>query len=197
MNILVDNGEYFETTLNITANTLSTYELLFEKTGTYFLELQIPDLGHSYTTNLIIEKYTGELPVIDTDNDALELYLNPRGKTNDSIDKNIWVSHNKNYTAKLEDFYFESVNGWMTDEEGVPYLKISQGAKLTLNDYRPFRNDAMNNSNYGIMVELDFKVSGILDFSQELIKCVSRSATSGFTNCGFSVTGNSFFNGRS
>jgi hypothetical protein len=51
-------------------------------------------------------------------------------------------------------------------------LRLSSGASLKVANFRPFDNDAMET---GQTIELDFKFSGVTDFSSPLIKCLSYS----------------------
>lgn len=175
-------------TLKIVAHTPLNYNLMFEKKGNYSLTLTVIELNLKYSTILNITEYTGKLPVIDTNRDDLDLYLNPRGKSNDSIDKNIWTNYDGTFSAQLKDFYYEDINGWSVDELGCPYLKLSQGAKLDLPNYRPFATNAMDASKYGITIELDFKLSSVLDYDKDLISCVSTDKD-GIIYAGFKVTG--------
>ena len=177
-----------ETTLNITAHTPLNYNLMFEKKGTYSVTYTVVELNMTYSTLLSITEYTGKLPVIDTNRDDLELYLNPRGKSNSSVDKNVWNNFNGKFSASLQDFYYGGINGWFTDDAGAPYLKFSQGAKLVLPDYKPFAVNAMDASKYGITIELDFKLSSVLDYDKDLISCVSTDKD-GIIYAGFKVTG--------
>lgn len=177
-----------ETTLKITAHTPLNYNLMFEKKGTYSVTYTVVELNMTYSALLSITEYTGKLPVIDTNRDDLELYLNPRGKSNDSVDRNVWNNFNGKFAANLRDFYYGGINGWFTDEVGAPYLKFSQGAKLDLLDYRPFATNAMDASKYGITIELDFKLSSVLDYDKDLISCVSTDKD-GIIYAGFKVTG--------
>ena len=184
-----------QTSLNISPNVLSSYNLSFDKQGVYNLKLQIPTLGIVETTTLTITEYTGSLPVINNTREDLELYLNPKGYTNNTVDKEKWVSQNFGTVkpvALLKDFYFKTINGWMTDEEGISYLKINQGAQLTIPNYYPFANNAMAADANGLTIELDFKMSGILDYDAELMKCVSTNKE-GVIQCGFSLTGNKIY----
>ena len=172
----------------IKAKVLDSYPLLFEEQGSYVLSLEIPELGIVYTKTLNITKYTGQLPVINTNRDDLEVYLNPRGKTNNSLDKSTWTSYVGNEQAVLNNFYYDTINGWFMDDEGAPYLKVSQGATVSMPNYRPFKSDAMSNR-MGATIEVDFKVSGVTDYDAQLIRCISRNANK-VIQCGFAITGN-------
>lgn len=187
-NVEVKIDNKVETTLNLTAHTPLDYNLMFENKGTYTVSLTVVELNMTYSTLLTITEYTGKLPVIDTNRDDLDLYLNPRGKSNSSTDRDTWTNFNGNFSASLKDFYYGSINGWFTDETGTPYLKFSQGAKLELPDYKPFATNAMDSSKYGITIELDFKLSSVLDYDQDLISCISTDKD-GIIYAGFKITG--------
>lgn len=189
--IFIDDKE--DNILNINSNILQEYSLLFEKTGTYKLTFIIESLGIEYSTNLVVQRYTGVLPVINTNREDLDLYLNPRGKRNDALDKNEWkfiAANGEERKAILENFYYGNINGWQIDEEeGIPCLKLSQGAKLTIPGYYPLRNKNTTN-NRGITIELDFKLSGIIDYSKKFIQCLTTDKND-IIRGGFSVTGDS------
>lgn len=179
----------------ITSNVANSYNLYFEESGTYTLVCSIPELGLTYQKYLNIVKYTGELPIIDPVKEELMLYLNPRGKSNNAVDKNIWKDTKGNYTAQLNNFHFGSANGWMADETGTNYLYLSSGASLNTPDFYPFGTDP--STNLGMTIELDFEISGVLDYDVEIIKCISLNR-SNLINVGFSITGDKirFYNSR-
>lgn len=177
-----------ETTQLIANNQLTTYDLTFDKQGTYTLEFEMKDLGISHTEIITVTKYTGSLPVIDTERDDLKVYLTAKGRTNNATDKEVWTNSRPiGGEGRLEDFYFRSVNGWMKDADNVDYLKISQGAKFIFDAYTPFSNPATT----GYTIELDFTLKGILDYNENLIECVSRY-NDGSIKTGFTVSGDKF-----
>jgi hypothetical protein len=115
-----------ETTQVLTANKVDTYNLTFDKQGTYTLILAIDDLGVSYQTSIVVSKYTGTLPIINMDRDDLKVYLTAKGRTNNAADKELWPDHkNNNMKGSLENFYYRTVNGWLKDAQGTDYLKVS------------------------------------------------------------------------
>lgn len=183
--------------ITITSNSdIGSYNLYFEQAGNYTLDVEVVEIGYTYSTILSIVGYSGDLPVIDPTNESLMLYLTPRGRSNDSQNKNTWVDYNEKYTAKLSDFYYGSVNGWMTDEDQTPYLLLSSGAKLTLDEFKPFQYDptktASGNSKmgYGMTIEIDFSVSGVTDYDEPIISCLSTNEA-GAIAVGFQITGDS------
>ncbi len=180
-----------EAPLSITANTLLTYNLLFENQGNYKFRVQIPDLGIEYSQVISVTKYSGELPVIKTDDDSLILYLTPQKKTNDALDRDTWNNYSdkySDYTGTLSDFYYGNINGWTTDKDGVRCLKLTQGAKLTT-DYSPLSKDPMNSTDIsGLTIELDFMISGVLNYESHLMECVTRNRDGEIVG-GFVITG--------
>jgi hypothetical protein len=130
-----------KTQLSIVTNQSGTYNLYFEDRNTYTLSCSILELAITYTTLITIVPYTGNLPVINPNRDDLILYLNPRGKSNDSTDRDRWVEYNNRYTAQLSNFHYGTANGWLMDQNGVSYLKLSSGASLAMPEFKPFATD--------------------------------------------------------
>lgn len=172
--------------LNINSNAVDTYDFYFEKIGNYPIRFYIPELGNEIITNIKINKYTGSIPVIKTDEPELELYLNPKGKSNNAVDKDVWKEYNGKYTAKIFNGSYTSYSGWLKDKQGTNYLQLNSGASLELNDFYPFEID--HTFNDGFSIELDFELSGVLDYSANIIQCISTQQD-GAIQCGFSVTG--------
>lgn len=164
-----------------------------EQIGTYTLNANINELNIQKSQEFNIVEYTQDLPIIDGTQSDLILYLHPKGKSNDLVDKDTWVSENSNYyrkpQAKLINFFYGNVNGWMTDKDGTKYLKLNQGAKLeTDKDFRPFGSNILA-ENKGMTIELDFKIQAVLDYEQELISCYSKDS-SGNIFGGFAIYAN-------
>ena len=165
----------FHKSLTITSNTADYYTFYFEDTGTKRVQFTILETGVSTVVELEVSKYSGQLPVIDLNRGDLQLYLNPKGKTNSDTDRDIWVdSKNGVITAELSGFGYSQLDGWMTDASGESYLKLISGAKLEVPNYYPFNTDPVKGSRAnGITIELDFEVNGILDFTKTIFSCVS------------------------
>lgn len=202
LSISLDGVE--KTELAIASNNASSYPLYFEEKGTYTLLCSVTELALSYSQYLNIVAYTGNLPVIDPTRGDLLLYLNPRGKSNDATDRDEWQDYNGLYTANLRNLHYGEVNGWMMDSEGTSYLKLSSGASLQLPDFKPFVYDPTKVSNadsrmgYGMTIEIDFEISGVLDFDEDIIKCYSTDLAGTTIPVGFRVLGDKvqFFNSR-
>lgn len=190
------NGEV-KTELKITSNVLDTYNLYFEEKGTYKLECYITELGISYTTYLEISGYTGELPIIDPTMPELMLYLNPKGKSNNATDKDIWKDYNGKYTANVTGLHYGNADGWLMDAAGTSFLKLTSGAKVSLPAFKPFAVDPTATGKTGMTIELDFEVNGVLDYDTEIIKCISTNEQ-GTIQVGFVITGDKvkFYNSR-
>lgn len=161
--------------IEITTNKVQSITLpQFYQTGYYALTFVIKSLGISQEYELNVVKYEGTLPVISLERTDLQVYLNPVGKDNTSTDKNKWTSMVNNYSATLSNFFYGNVNGWLTeDKTGIKYLKVNQGAKMVLDNYEPFAKNALES---GMTIELDFKLSGVTDYTKPLISCISRDA---------------------
>lgn len=180
--------------IEFTSNQMASYDLYFETLGSYNIEISITELGLSYSQVISITSYTGNLPVIDPSKDSLMLYLTPRGKTNSSLNKDVWDDYNGRYQARLSNFYYGKVNGWLSDSDGTPYLGLSSGAKMNIPSFYPFQVDptrpsaANQNNPQGLTIEIDFEVDGVTDFSKNLIYYLSRN-NKGTIQVGFAITG--------
>jgi hypothetical protein len=190
-------------TLNITSNILDTYTLYFEETGTPRLRCSIPELNVAFETVLDIIEYTGNLPIIDPTLDELMLYLNPKSKSNNAIDRDVWADYNGKYTAQLTGLHYGAHDGWHTDTDGASYLQLMSGATLTLPTFKPFaydptiKNAAAPHTGSGMTIELDFELNGVLDYNDEIIKCLSLDKNQ-IIQTGFVITGDKvkFYNSR-
>jgi hypothetical protein len=187
VDILIDGDPV--TSQSILAKTVYNYALSFDNQGSYLLKMVINELGVTVETVLEVTKYSGSLPVIETNHPSLRVYLTAKGRTNNAVDKDKWPdTKNVGQQALLNDFYFRSVNGWMTDEDGTDYLKVSQGASVTLPGYTPFDG---NPKNKGLTIELDFMIDGVVDYDANFIECLSHY-NNGKIQTGFVVKGDAF-----
>lgn len=195
------NGE-LKTDLTVTSNEFNSYNLYFEEKGTYNLVCKVKELGIEATAQLNIVEYTGELPVIDPTLDELMLYLNPKGKSNDATDRDTWTDYNGKYTANVSGLHYGASDGWLMDENGVSYLKMISGASFSMPSFKPFAYDptVKTSASYtgnGMTIELDFEISGVLDYGSQIIKCLSYDQD-GVIQVGFAITGETikFYNSR-
>ena len=187
VDILVNNE--LITSQSIYAKTINSYSLNFDIQGNYLLKLVINELGVVFETALEVHKYSGKLPVINVDRDDLKVYLTAKGRTNNTVDKNIWPdTKNSSIKATLNNFYYRTVNGWMVDNDGVDYLKVTQGANVQLLDFTPFEE---NPKTKGLTIELDFMIDGIFDYDCNFIECLSLYADKTIKT-GFVVKGDTF-----
>lgn len=69
-------------------------------------------------------------------------------------------------------------------------LHMTSGANFQINNLYPFEKDAKTT---GLTIEMDFKVSGVLDFNKPLIQCLSYDADETVEDrkiiAGFQITG--------
>ena len=194
--ISIDDEEHDK--LTVVANQLGTCKFYFEDIGRYNITFTVLEIAQSYSTTFNIVKYTGEIPTINVDRADLMLYLNPRGNSNDSVDRNKWWDHKKKYVAQLNNLYYGTTNGWLTDKNQAPFLRMSSGATLSLPDFFPFARDLTQydingaTPGYGFTIELDIAMSGILNYEADIIKCVSTNKDDEI-RCGFTITGNKIY----
>ena len=191
------NGAVYQT-LTITTNTLISYPLYFETQGIHNLEVVVVELSNlKYIVPIEVVEYTDNLPIIDPSDPTLMLYLNPKGQSNDAQDPYAWKDETGQYTARLsESTHFSANSGWLYDDQDVPYLHLTSGAQLEVEEFVPFENDPTvlkegnSKMGHGMTIELDFAIDNVTDYNAELIKCLSMNIND--TNqVGFRITGKS------
>lgn len=181
------------TNVSSTLGQMSTWKKAFLKEGSFELKIAY-GAATKEIGRITVLKYSGDIPVIDTNptDVTLEMYLTSQGRSNAEADKASWdwtTNRGVTYNTKFENFLWGETNGWLEDEDGATALKLTNGAKIEIEGYRPFAEDA---TTYGLTVELDFTVSGVLDYSKPLIHCLSQWETSEGKReiaTGFQITG--------
>lgn len=194
LEIRVDN--IFYKNLIVEANKSGSCPFYFEDAGQKRIAFTVMQTGASSTEILNLAPYSGELPIIDRERLDLMLYLNPKGKTNNDADKNVWADSKVGSTLKgqLANVNYSQMDGWLVDETtGESYLKLISGATFKIPDFRPFNSDLVYGDDIqtrvkGITIELDFEIDGVVDASKPIISCISRTA-SGLPSAGFEITG--------
>ena len=179
-----------ETELTASLNANNTWEKLFVNEGTYEIKLEYSNRIYPIDT-VVVNKYSGNIPTIDTEASSLFLYLTSQGRSNNEANKESWVWESNNDSlgtieGKFEDFLWGSTNGWIPDKTGAVALKLTSGAKFSLPSYEIFANDATAT---GLTIELDFSVSGVLDYRKPLIHCLSMLTDGSNIQTGFHITG--------
>ena len=176
-------------------NKINSWMVDFDTVGTYNLSIEDTYGNKVSFLNVQVYKYEGEVPTIDSSKTLL--YLSATGRSNDEIlSSNPLISQRDkwtfgNYTCDFKNFSWGNVNGWLRDEDNISMLRLNSGAELTVN-FEPFANNviALNDVNGGLTIELDFKMSGVTDFQQPLISCISRDGTEeNKIQVGFQITG--------
>lgn len=198
------NGQE-EAQLQIGTNVLGIYNFYFEeKIDTkYTLLFVVTELNLEYQEILNVSTYTGNIPIIDPTRDDLMLYLNARKHSNDALDKELWKDYSgrigtdgNTISGKLSNFGFNKVSGWAQEEDGSDYLLFASGASMVIDNFNPFSEDYSNKN--GLTIELDFSLSDIIDYEDDLISCLSIDDQSDKKFMGFRITGDRiyFYNHR-
>jgi hypothetical protein len=158
---LIKNKE--EKIQEIDYNILNDWSIYFDSVGTYDLSISALNVTEVLPTITVIP-YSGKIPVVNKT--GLTLNYSAVNRSNTEVNKDEWVSlnplNNTEYGFKFENFAWGNINGWQKDEDNVDMLHLSSGAKITLENYSPYANNAMRT---GQTIELDFMISGVTDFS--------------------------------
>lgn len=171
----------------ISYNNLEKWSIYFEEEGQYDLTIEAINRTKNLPTIRVVP-YSGDIPEIYPS--GLTLNYSAINRSNSEANKDTWICSNplesgREYGFNFENFAWGNINGWQKDTDNVDMLHLSAGAKITLEDYSPYRQDAMEN---GQTIELDFMISGVTDFSKPLIKCLSYDNNNEI-QVGFNITG--------
>lgn len=175
-----------------TLNAINTWDYTFINTGVFEIAIQYDASRQPLGTMSVIE-YEGDIPTINTTTDnTLELYLTALGKSNSQAAKAEWTWTNPRtkevYETTFDKFLWGDENGWKKEGDEA-FLRLTNGANIELTNYHPFANDATAN---GMTIEIDFRMSGVLDYSKPLISCLSATTDADgkpLIYSGFQVTG--------
>ena len=185
--------------LEVTTNTLTDYSLYFEEKGTYTITISVVEKSElSKSFQIQVKEYTGSLPYINPSDPNLILYMTPKGRTNDALDRNQWNEYNNRHIGQLTNMYYSKNSGWLEEPDGTSYLQLTSGGKLTIPTFFPFAEDPTRPSTTnsaignGITIELDFMVNGVTDYDAPLIQCLSHNQGDSI-QVGFTITGNKIY----
>lgn len=95
------------------------------------------------------------------------LDLSALGRSNSESDPAKWESNG--YTTTFENFNWKS-NGWITDENGDTCLRLSGGAKATIN-MEPLSKTNFDINNSGLTIELEFAVRDVNNRDTVVMSC--------------------------
>ena len=158
-------------------NKTQTWNISFDKAGYYFLTVKIQESEYVQVSPMItVQEFKGgDVPEIDEEQSALQLYLSAQGRSNDESDRDSWTYSYGNETIEcdFEGFNWQS-NGWQTDANGITSLHLDNGAKLTI-PFSPFPSNG-DTTTFGKTIEIDFKISNVRGTDSELITCYSTNA---------------------
>lgn len=98
--------------------------------------------------------------------DQLKLFLSSAGRSNNEANPGTWTY--EDIAATFTGFNYTS-DGWQTDEDDIPVLRIKGDARLTI-PYKIFAEDFRST---GKTIELEFATRDILDYDATIISCLS------------------------
>ena len=173
-------------------NAINTWEYTFITPGIFEISIRY-DSGKQQLGSMSVLEYDGDVPNIDTSTDnTLELYLTALGKSNSQASKEEWTWVNprnkEKYVTKFDKFLWGDENGWLKDGDEA-FLRLTNGANIELTNYHPFASDATTD---GLTIEIDFRLSGVLDYTKPLISCLSSTKDADgepLIYTGFQITG--------
>lgn len=103
---------------------------------------------------------------VEAETEALALYLNTYGRSNNEEHPETWNSGT--IAATLSGFNFVS-DGWQLDEDGATVLRVGGNARVEI-PYQIFKDDARSS---GKTIELEFATRDVFNYDAAIITCLS------------------------
>lgn len=103
--------------------------------------------------------------------DGLKLFLTSSGRSNSETNRAVWqsvIDGEETVQAQLTGFNWNT-NGWVLDDDGIPVLRISGGARAYI-PYLPFATDKRGT---GFTVEVEFATRAVSDQDTVIVSCMS------------------------
>ena len=151
----VYNGDVKSTTVSV-ARTSQTYKNRFTTQGTNEMMFKCGETEYLFHINV-----TESSVNIGETTYGMVLKLNAAGRSNDEENPAVWSSNGVQTTFEGVDW---KSSGWTGES-----LLLRNGAKAYI-DYKPFATDAAST---GCSIELEFKVSNVVDREGDVITCMS------------------------
>ena len=99
--------------------------------------------------------------------DSLGLDFNPAGRSNQEATPASWT--NGSVTASFSGIGFSGTDGWLTDSEGSPMLRIMPGGEMVI-PYQLFSTDRRDS---GVTVEVEMATHNVRDYDSVVLTCLS------------------------
>lgn len=105
--------------------------------------------------------------VIEPIADSLVLNFDAQGRSNQEDNPGVWTDGAT--VATFKDVSFAGSDGWLTDEQGSPMLRLLPGSEMTL-PFKLFASDCRTN---GATVEVEMATNNVRDYDSVVMSCLS------------------------
>ncbi|MBR4309476.1 MAG: CotH kinase family protein, partial [Akkermansia sp.] len=105
--------------------------------------------------------------VIEPIADSLVLNFDAQGRSNQEENPGVWTDGTT--VATFKDVSFAGSDGWLTDEQGSPMLRLLPGSEMTL-PFKLFASDCRTN---GATVEVEMATNNVRDYDSVVMSCLS------------------------
>lgn len=107
---------------------------------------------------------------VEAETQSLALHLSSAGRSNGEANPGTWTyGTGAGAVAAVFDGFNFSSDGWQTDADGIPVLRVSGDARLTI-PYKPFASDFKTG---GKTIEIEFSTKNVLDYDAPVLSCMS------------------------
>lgn len=99
--------------------------------------------------------------------DSLVFNFDAAGRSNLEDNPAVWTDETT--TATFENVAFAGADGWLTDTEGSPMLRLLPGSEM----YLPFNLFATDHRDNGVTIEVEMATSNVRDYDSVVMSCLS------------------------
>ncbi len=140
-----------------------TFTYKAKEPGTFVVKFVSGETEKSITLTVVASGVS-----IEPETEALVLYLTSEGRSNgESLASRTTWTYN-DISATFSDFDWIT-NGWVTDDDGIPVLRVRGGASVTI----PYRIFASDFKTTGKTIEFEFETRDVVNYNTPIISCKS------------------------
>lgn len=156
-----DGTEYSSQTITV-GRTPQTWTVRDYPAGSVTFRLAIRD---TYIDKVVA--VTESSLVIEPITDSLELDFNAHGRSNMEDNPAVWTDGTT--AATFTNVSFAGSDGWLTDADGSPMLRLLPGSEMSL----PFSLFAVDRRDSGATIEVEMATNNVRDYDSVVMSCLS------------------------
>ena len=162
LSVLDENGDVYSTKSLTVGRTAQNWVIQDYPIGNIKFKIVCGTESDAVAVNVIESSIK-----FDTIIDSLALDFNPVGRNNQETNPANWTDGN--VSATFTNVGFSGADGWLTDSNGSPMLRILPGGEMTI-PYQLFSSDRRDS---GLTIEVEMSTNNVRDYDSVVLSCLS------------------------